>query len=316
MSDESAETVEGSSEYWFAGKDLPVLIYKVNRRPLSADPTLFDPPPNPLTHLDKTLRRFGGPVAWGRAHQRDWRVGNLALDDIGGTLTGMVGWARSDSGITNVWDDEAQGWRDLVVARDVSAVAPFAFVADGRYLGVLRHPSFTERNVESVLTTMLNRSERQSGLPTVKWAVEPVGDEREFYEWLESVGSVTELKFVFERPNPDAEDSFQEIFARLDRLEAERIRETITARDREAGLSRDGLRSDPLSVGFIAAAMAAFGYVIGTAYRGGKRVVYDQRRQVLTEPLEEVASEWLSATNQVLEAVKRVSRRRARGADG
>lgn len=311
--------IEGYAEdeggHWFAGKDLSVLVYKVNRRPIGADPQLFEPPPDILEHFDATLRRLRRPVESGRRFQREWRVGNLDRHDEG-SLTGMLGWSRSGEALSNVWDEEAQEWRDIVVPSDVSGVAPFAYLQDKGLFGVLRHPSFAEQTVQRVLTEMLTRGEHLSGFPTVNWAVEPVGDPREFYDWLDAADAVTELKFVFERPNPDAEKAFEEIFERLDRLEAEKIRETITARDKQAGINREGLRSDRTSTGFILAAMAGFGFVVGTAYRGTKKVVYDQRNQALREPVQDVAPDWASATEQVLEAVRRVTTRPRRDTDG
>lgn len=307
---------EDEGSHWFAGKDLAVFVYKVNRRPIGADPLLFEPPPDTLAHLDATLRRLRRPVQSGRRFQRDWRVGNLARDEFEGSLTGMLGWSRSGEALANVWDEDAQEWRDVVVASEVSGVAPFAFLQDKGFIGVLRHPSFAERTVQLVLTEMLSRGEQQSGVPTVNWAVEPVGDPSEFYQWLDAAETVTELKFVFERPNPDAEKAFEDLFLRLDRLEAERIRETITARDKQVGLSKEGVRSDPTSQGYIMAAMAAFGFVVGTAYRAGKKFVYDQRNQALREPVQNVEPDWPSATEQVLEAVRRVTSRRRRDTDG
>jgi hypothetical protein len=304
---------QGEDAHWFAGKDLPVLIYKVNRRPVGADPMLFKPPPSVLRHLARALTRENKPVRSGRRFQRDWRVGNVAVDGARGTLTGMLGWSRSGEELRNVWDDDERAWRDVVVPSEASAVAPFAFVKDRRFLGVLRHPSFEENTVQWVLTELLNRAEQSTGMPLVSWAVEPVGDPSEFFGWLDSADTVTELKFVFERPNPDAESAFEDLFERLDRLEAEKIRETVTARDPEVGLSKEGLRSDRVTQGFIAAAMAAFGFVVGTGYRGGKRVDYDQRHQALREPVTDLPGDWEPATDEVLRAVRRVSLRHRKG---
>lgn len=307
---------EEESGHWFAGRELPVLVYKVNRRPMGGDPQLFEPPPDVLDHLLGTLRRVRQPVRSGRRFRREWRIGNLAQDSNEGSLTGMIGWSRSGEVLSNVWDEETQEWTDVVVPNELSGVAPFAFLREERLLGVLKHPSFEERTIQWVLTEMLVRGERQSNLPTVNWAVEPVGDPREFEQWLNEAETVAELKFVFERPNPDAEDAFEELFARLDRLEAEKIRETITARDKQAGLNKEGLRADRTTQAFITAAMAAFGFVVGTAYRGTRKVVYDQRSQALREPIQSVAPDWPSATEQVTEAVRRVIRRRRGDAGG
>lgn len=310
------DDLEDGEGHWFAGKTLDVLIYKVNRRPIEADLNLFEPPPDALVHLNETLRRQQRPVTSGRRYQREWRVGNIAHDVEAGTITGMLGWSRSGEALTNVWDEDTQEWRDEVVRSEASGVAPFAYLRDQRFLGVLKHPSFTENTVQWVLTEMLNRSEQRWRIPTVVWAVEPVGDPREFYAWLDSAESITELKFVFERPNPDGEEAFEELFERLDRLEAEKISERITARDQDAGLNKDGLRSDPVTQAFISAAMAAFGFVVGRAYRGGRKVTYDQRQQALREPIENVSADWPSATEQVAGAVRRVTQRRRRDTSG
>lgn len=316
MSEQPMDDLDDGDGHWFAGKNLDVLIYKVNRRPIEADLNLFEPPADSLDHLNDTFRRQNKPVTSGRRYQREWRVGNLGYDPSEGSLTGMLGWSRSGEALTNVWDEEAQEWRDEVVTSEASGVAPFAFLRGQRFIGVLRHPSFTESTVQWVLTEVLNRAERYLRVPTVVWAVEPVGDPSEFYAWLDDAESITELKFVFERPNPDGEEAFEELFERLDRLEAEKISEQITARDKDAGLNKEGLRSDAVTNAFIAAAMAAFGYVVGRAYRGGKKVTYDQRQQALREPIENVSSEWSSATEQVLGAVRRVTQRRQNKTDG
>ena len=316
MSEQTPDELEDGGGHWFAGKTVDVLIYKVNRRPIEADLNVFQPPADALEHLFAVLYQQRRPIKSGRRHQREWRVGNLQMDAPAGTIVGMLGWSRSGEVLTNVWDEEAAEWRDEVVASEASGVAPFAFLKDDRFLGVLKHPSFTENTVQWVLTEMLNRAEQYDRMPAVVWAVEPVGDPGEFFAWLDQAESVTELKFVFERPNPDGEEAFNELFQRLDRLEADKIRETITARDPEVGLSKEGLTSDRVTRGFIMAAMAAFGFVVGKAYRGGKKVTYDQRQQALREPVENVSPDWPAATRDVLGAVRRVTQRRGRNTNG
>jgi len=305
--------VEG---HWFAGKAVDVLIYRVNRRPLSGEPMLFfeERPEDVLAHLHDILGDLQ-PVKSGRRFQRDWRLGNKTFDAAAGVMTAQLGYSRAGETIGNVWDEETQSWTDWVVQTNASAVAPLAFVRDdddveSRFLGVLRHPSFEEDTVAWVLTEMLNRAEHRNRLPRVEWAVEPVGDPKEFYEWLRTTDQVTELQFVFKRPNPDGEESFLDLFQRLDLLEADKIRENITARDPNTGLNKAGLMSDSTTRGFIAAAMAAFGFVVGKGRRRGKKVRYDQRQKALRQKVEDVSPEWDAATEDVLNAVRTALRRR------
>jgi hypothetical protein len=63
---------------------------------------------------------------------------------------------------------------------------------------------------------------------------------------------------------------------------------------------------------FIAAAMAAFGYVVGNGVSRGQRVRYDQRTHAARERLENVSSTWDAAAEEVLGAVRRLVARRRR----
>lgn len=301
------------TQHWFAGKDVDTWLYKINRRPPVTGETLFSQPPSVLDHLEDVLAR-SGTVETGRRFRRLWRIGNKVFDHDAGTLTGMVGWARSGQALASVWDDEHQSWVDRIVPGDVSAVAPFAFTADSRYLGVMRHSSFTETTVATVFRELLNRGELSRPAATTDWDVEPVGDEQEFYQWVANTDRILNVEFVFKRPNPDAEREFEELFARMDELQARQIRETIRAADNDRGLNKQALRTDHTSRMFITAAMAAFGFVVGRGLSGGRRVRYDQRRQGARERIENVSPSWDGATEEVLQAVRRgMARRRGDG---
>lgn len=297
------------SQHWFAGKDVETLFYKVNRRPPVSGETLFAPPPSVLDHLREVLS-VHAVVESGRRYKREWRIGNKVFNEEAGILTGMIGWNRTTASLASVWDDERQSWVDRVVPGDVSAVAPFAFVADGRFLGILRHSSFSETTLAVVFRDLLNRGEASRAAPTTDWDVEPVGDEQKFYDWVASTDQVLDVEFVFKRPNPDAEREFEALFARMDELEARQIRESIKARDTERGLSKQALRTEPVSRMFIAAAMAAFGYVVGKGVSNGRRVKYDQRRNAARERIANVSPTWDAATEEVLGAVRRLMARR------
>ena len=212
--------------------------------------------------------------------------------------------------VAPVWDDERQEWADRVLASDVTVVAPFAFDADGRYLGVLRHSTFIEMTVAEVFRQILNRGEGRRAEPSTEWDVEPIGDPEEFYEWVASADRVVNVEFVFKRPNPDAEREFEQLFARMNELQARQIRESIAAQDNERGLSKQALRTEPITRSFIMAAMAAFGYVVGRGYRRGREVTYDQRRRAARERIENVGTSWDGATEEVLGAVRRARARR------
>jgi hypothetical protein len=307
--EEGIPAADESTQHWFAGKDVDTLLYRINRRPPITGETLFSPPENILDHLGQVLASHVA-VETGRRYKRQWRIGNKVFNYDAGTLTGMVGWTRSGAALASVWDDDRQEWVDQVVPGDVSAVAPFAFIADGRFLGVLRHSSFAETTIAEVFREVLNRGESTRPIPTTDWDVEPVGDEQEFYQWVAATDRILNVEFVFKRPNPDAEREFADLFARMTELEARQIRESIKALEDERGLSKQALRTEPVSRMFIAAAMAAFGYVVGHGVSQGRRVRYDQRRQAARERIENVAPSWHGATEEVLGAVRRALARR------
>ena len=309
----SPESVPAES-LWFAGKDLPVWIYRVNRRPAG---TLFDSPPGDVLPAFAANLKAAGEVRKGGRYQRIWRVGNVESDEQDRSVAGRVGWSRTDVQIANVWDDGAKAWRDEFVSSEVSATAPFWFDATQRYLGVLRHPTFEPKVVSSVLESMLNRAElrlNRSGRPTnVVWGVDPVIDRREFQSWLDSTDVLTGIDFVFLRPNQDAEELFEHLFERIDRLEANKIKESITARDLAAGLSKEGLRNDRESSALIDAAARAYGYIVARGRRGQTKVLFDQRKDLMSETAESVGTTWNSAVQSVRSAVRRVARRLTHG---
>lgn len=311
QSHSGARAVEGQpDEHWFSGKDLEVLVYKINRRPLG-DLMLFEPPKDFLKHLTQVLS--GDLVAKsGRSYQREWRIGNLSRNH--GAITGMLGWSRRGEALSNIYDENTKTWRDTVVPNDVAAVAPFTVLAGNRYFGVLRHTSFAETTVAKVFTELLNRGEGALPAPTTAWSVDPVGDRQHFDQWLNSVDRVVEMKFIFERPNPDAEAGFQFLFERLDKLGAGQIVDRVTPRDKDAGLNKGGIREDRISQAYITAAMMAFGYVVGRGYRGGQKSNYDQRNDVLRERVHDVGATWDDAKNTVVKATRRaVGRRKKNG---
>lgn len=294
-----------SAEHWFSKPDSEVLFYRVNRRPIGGDPSLFSPPEDLLGELQRVLEP-AEPAYSGRKHKRTWRLGNLVFDSASGTFTGQLGWARSGAVLGQIWDDEKHAWEDRILPKEDSAVAPVAFTTNGRILGVLKHASFTTETVlDDVLSAILNRGEATAGFPTTAWSVEPLGDEGDFYSWLSSVDQLLLLRMVFERPNPDGEPEFDELFRRLDHFYADRIKEEIVARDKNVGLNKEAVHGDRTTRGFLVAALDfAFGRVWAKGRRGGRDVHYDQREQVQRQSLDLVGSDLETATRRILDAVE------------
>ncbi|UAJ81237.1 hypothetical protein IT072_09790 [Leifsonia sp. ZF2019] len=304
--DQGNNSAAAASEPWFSKPNVDVLFYRVNRRPIGGDPSLFDPPPDLLDHLRRVLA-VSAPGHSGRKYRRTWQLGSLEFDEQAGTFTGRLGWARSASVLGQVWDSETHEWRDRLVPKDDSAVAPVAFSLNGRILGVLKHPSFTtEAVLDDVLTEILNGGERQMEFPTTSWGVEPLGDQGDFYAWLDSVDQLLLLRLVFERPNPDGEPEFDALFARLDRYEADQIKEEIRARDQTSGLQKEAVKNDPTTKGFLVAALDhAFGRIWAKGKRNGRAATYDQRQRVQRLSIDDVGSDWNTATEAVLDAVSK-----------
>lgn len=292
-----------------------MFLYKINRRPLGG-PTLFEDlyreamPPSALRHVFDNLTQVPSVAESGRRYKRLWQVGNVEVNDEDTLVIGRLGWARSGTTLGTYYDPKTRVWVDREVPDDVSAVAPFALIAEGRFLGVLRHPSFTPEVVAQVFRDLLNDAERQIQSPTTEWDVEPVGDESEFFDWLGHVDQVNSVEFVFKRPNPDAEDAFAELYERQRQLRADELRETIKTSNMDAGLDKQALREDTVSRMFLAAAMAAYGYVIAHGRRAGRDTSFDQRSRVARERTENVGPSWEDAARAVLDATLRGRRRR------
>ena len=313
---EPTDEAVSEHEHWFAGKDLDVLLFKVNRRLMWRN-TLFeesnreDQPADPIGHVQENLALFNPEAESGRATKRKWQVGNLELSADGSVLTGRLGWARTGQTLSNVYDPKTREWVDQEVPGDRSGVSPFALLREGRIVGILRHPTFSDRTTADVFTQLLNSAERQRPEPTTEFDVEPIGDTSEFYSWLEDVDKVSKVEFVFKRPNPDAEESFAELFERQEAYRADEIREIIkSANGDDRGLNKEAFHSDRNAKMFLAAAMAAYGYVLARGKRGSKQARFDQRAKVARESIENVGAAWEAATAEVVTATQRGSRRR------
>lgn len=289
---------------WFSGRDVEVLIYKVNRRPLKGDPTLFKAPDDLLAHIKKVLA-MGQSGFSGRNPKRTWHIGNLTYNEETREFTGFLGWARTADALGQTWDAKSQMWESKIIEREDSAVAPLVFLEDGRLMGIMKHPSFTTEVVlDKVLTQIFNRGEQKAGLHATDWSVEPVGNENEFLSWMASLDQLTSLTITFQRPNPDGESAFKPQFERLDALRAKSITEKYVARSNTEGLDRAALARDKNAQGLIKAAMKAFGHVIAQGFKDGIRDKYNQREEVLRTTIPDVSTDWDAATDSVLNALR------------
>lgn len=304
--DQSAES------YWFSEKTLDVLIFKINRRPISAFMlAVYEPPSDLYAHLEQILAE-AHEVTSGRRIQRRWRVGNLEFDDVNREIRGRIGWTRSTESLQNQWDDDSKSFLEDWTMREDSAVSPFVILVDDELVGVLRHPSFsTEETVNLMLEHLLNQGERDLEAPTVAWNVDPIGDAKRFDEWFSSMDQVLTLTLAVKRPNPDGAKEFEEVERRLDELEAEYIQQSLKARDETVGLDKAAVRRDRSLTGFIEAAMRSYGWVKGTGKKNGKRRSFNQLKQdQLREPIDDVGGDWQTASDNVLKAVRAVRDRR------
>jgi hypothetical protein len=297
------------NQHWFAGKELSVLIFKVNRRPPDGLP-FYNPPEIVYEHLKEVMNTHISDKS-GRRYQRNWRIGNIIFDDKQETIRGRLGWSRSSEKLSQAYDDKIQAWVDQVISQDAAAVAPFAFQAKGELLGVLRHPDFDVKTLITILSQLLNRGERYNREPTTIWAVEPVGDEIDFNKWINEIDILSSIKFVFHRPNPSARRSFEDANERIDNIGADQITEDITVdkNKRKVGLNKEGVKIDPISKGYIDAGMAGYGYVVGKGKKNGQKNDWDQRVRVRVEMIEAVSPDYENAGEQIVIALKRLWKR-------
>src|ERR1039457_5284555 len=130
---------------WFVGRPGTVLMYRVNRRPMS-NPTLggAQQPDSVMDHIVEVLH-FGKAVVTGAGdRQREWILGNRRIFQGENALAGQIGWQRDDQQQASRYVPETQEWRDEVESAGRSAHAPFALDGNTRILAVLNHSTFDE----------------------------------------------------------------------------------------------------------------------------------------------------------------------------
>lgn len=262
---------------WFVGTTGSILLFKVNRRPRPDNLFGEKQPDDVLDHIVEALL-FGEPVTTGRKISRTWRLGNRSIDLPNRELSGQIGWERHDAETVDAYDSAEQRWVDVIQPTGHSARSVFVFDASTRYLAIARHPSFSDTVLPKVFCELLNKGETAREATTTDWDVEPVLDEAEFRDWLRDTKAVERVRFVAKLPNPGGLDEFEDVWKRLERLQASRIEETIQAQNPEVGLG--DITTDPESMQFIAMAGNAFGYITASGATDGRPMKYDQREKV------------------------------------
>lgn len=285
--------------HWFFEKEASVLLYKINRRPMTQGNLLTSQPEDFRQHLEEVLV-FGPPIITSaRGAERTWRLGGKNLDEESGILTGEVGWSQPHPEARDEYDDEELRWRDAVDEKSTTARSVFAIDLQTRELGVLQHPMFAPQTIASVFTDILNLGEERREAKSTDWMAEPELDEPEFRAWLAATDVVEKVTFVARLPNPDSMDEFAELFARMKVIEAGEIREEIKPRNPEAGLKR--ITEEPLTKQFVAAASFAFGYITASGRRQARQTRYDQRQRVRKERTPPLPDSWSGALRYVVE---------------
>lgn len=247
------------AEPWFSERQGTVLFYRVNRRERSHQLRLMAREyPSAFAHLLDILD-FRATVRTGRQHQREWHLGNKSVDRNREILTGVVGYVRSGQELIGVYRTDDQVWEDVLEERGSGVYAPFGFDGQTRILAVLKHPQFSGKTLAEVFTDFLTQGEDRLTSPTTDWAVEPMLDDEDFYEWIRRTPYVERVRFVAKLPNPDGLDGLEFVNRRMDELEAGQIAEELVARDREVGLRN--LDQDAIARGYVDSAVQGFGYV-------------------------------------------------------
>lgn len=269
---------------WFADKDVTVLTYRVNRRPLPQGNLLTDMPDRFLEHLHQVLL-FGVDVVTGRRNQRFWRLGNEDFSLEQGYLAGRVGYRASGITVDEDYQDDTKEWTTDIVEAEHSVSAPFVVVESTQQLYVAKHSSFSESTLPTVFEMLLNEGERRQPQETTDWGVDPVLDEQGFAEWLRRTPILDRVTFKVKLPNPDAEEAFAEVVGHLDRMDAKELTHELVARDPERGLNREFQR-DPTMNGLMEMSKRAYAWVTARG-RGpqAQRRVYSQRHRVLKQRL-------------------------------
>lgn len=254
------EVVSSTSQQpapWFSGREVSVLVYKVNRRPLPQGNLLAEQPAGFFDHLIECLLLRHEVVTKGRGRERHWMIGNRNIPDSLRYVVARLGYRAPEMAAKDAYDEDAGEWTSDLIETERVAIAPFVIVADSRLLCIAKHPSFAEGTLPVVFEAILNDGEAARPYPTTSWSVEPLLDETDFAKWLERTAILDRVSFDVRLPNPDAAESFAQLTSHMDAMEAGQMRHALAPRDVERGLRKD-FESEPITQGLMEMARRSF----------------------------------------------------------
>ena len=264
---------------WFAGRDVPLLLYRVNRRPLAQLKLFSQQPAKFLDHLVECLL-FGAEVATaGRGSTRYWRLGNRHISIEEGYLAGLIGYRSGDTEAQDEYDEDNAEWKHTVVPTERRVTAPFVVVAATRLLVVAKHPTFGETTLPYVFEYLLQQGERARSEQTTEWAVEAVLDSKDFDRWVQETAVVSSVAFDVRMPNPDSSELFDQLVQHMNTAEAN-LHHSLKARDPERGLNKN-FEQDSLSQALLDMAKRSFAIIRASGRNAqGRTRTYSQRERV------------------------------------
>lgn len=272
---------EQGSGPWFAGRDLALLFYRINRRPLD-QPKLFSREPSDFVeHLMECLVVGVDVTTSGAGVDRHWVIGNRRLD--GGDVYGRLGFRSPELRQQDEFDADTGSWTDILVEDERVATTPFVILGSHRVLCVVKNPKIGEATIPKVFEKLLNLGEMSRPEASTIWAVEPLLDEADFEKWLAGTDVLTRVTFIAKLPNPDAASKFEELVASMEAVDATEMKYSVaTSPEDETGLAKDQVDVEETLAGL--REMTRRGYAklraAGRAASGARRE-YSQSQRVL-----------------------------------
>lgn len=130
------------------------------------------------------------PGSSAESYGRTWRIGQTELK--GNLLIGRIGF-QGEPGTTEVWNEQVVDFEEV----DVPAGGTSPFIVNLETQQVWLQPR--QRMTPGGLFRAL---ERLLSLNGEKWTLSPEKPKVDLWEWKQSVSKVTQVKFIFKKPNP------------------------------------------------------------------------------------------------------------------
>src|SRR4051812_25311283 len=102
-------SVQSEKPPWFAGREVPVVFYKVNRWPLAQEDLFAERIEDQLEHVALVLKP-GEAVTTGRRFRRTWYVGDIHVERKRHFIVGQIGWERPDLRELGKFDPDLKSW--------------------------------------------------------------------------------------------------------------------------------------------------------------------------------------------------------------